>query len=59
MKIKQLQLLIQKVKFNKHPLSLKSKLRGKVSLKELDKILKEIIKQAEGQLTNWLSIGQI
>ncbi len=38
-------------------LAVKRELRGKVSLEELNKILQEILEQAEGQFKDWPSVG--
>lgn len=38
-------------------LAVKKELRGKVSFSELDKLLKEVIEQAEGQYKNWPMMG--
>jgi len=38
-------------------LAVKRELRGKVSLEELNKILQEILDQAEGQFKDWPSVG--
>ncbi len=38
-------------------LALKRELRGKVPLSELDKLLKEVIEQAEGQYGDWPMAG--
>jgi type I restriction enzyme R subunit len=38
-------------------LAVKKELRGKVAFSELDKILKEVIEQAEGQYRDWPMVG--
>lgn len=38
-------------------LAVKKELRGKVPFSELDKILKEVIEQAEGQYSDWPMVG--
>jgi type I restriction enzyme R subunit len=38
-------------------LAVKKELRGKVMFSELDKLLKEVIEQAEGQYGEWPMVG--
>jgi len=38
-------------------LAVKKELRGKVPFSELDRLLKEVIEQAEGQYSDWPMVG--